>query len=1192
MTAALGLGLCTGVFAASDLDDPSDFAQIAKNGFALTVDGAFFSDPDKTVFPALTPDEGDPRNSYAWGNAWYDGALWIGTNRDVLCSNAILAAAESFLGFPLIEVCPPAAEGLPGLPAADQRPEIWRYTPSSLDAAGDWGLGGVWERVFVSPSLSNLIIRLGDLPPDTPRDVGYRTMEVCDAGDGTERLYVATVGIPGRILYHDGETFVSASTSGLSTRLRDLSSGEYDLGFRAMACFKGRLWISPAGVFGDIDIARNPVVYMNPYPSAGGTWEPMVDVSDPAAHPLADAGNLGIFQFQVMGDYLYLTTFNRESGFEVWRGDGSDCLAPWEGDGRCTMDWVKVIDHGAGRPADLPGPEIDNAGAVLGVLDGDLYVGAGESGGNRVTLAEMLRIRDAAVPPAADPAVPHEWELLVGWPRRDHADPAQRLPGLENLDCRTPGDSPGTAPGSWLGLPITELDADTLADDCLPSAMSGPGLAINSTNPLEIGSTSYFWRFTEHQDELFVGTLDALGAILPTGELGFDLLRTADGVQFTQITEDGFGNRWNYGLRTLLSVPDLGLVVGSANPFTLAEDEDGNPAGGTEIFIGTTAPGPFVPPAARADAEALIFDYNQDGVVEASLRGEGSSDPFGGSGIVGYEWYRGALAADCGNLTNLHGGALVSTEVNPTLELAALEGGQDRVTHRFTLRVSDGAGGYGCDEVEVTASHNLPPTLEVDPSVPEDDGAVVLVDFDGDGSEAYPVTVLCADPEGAVTRCEISPASSGAAVSAVTHPDCASLGHPGAEACLQAQVSGASSDSLGSAAVSEVLVEVEDAAGYTARYRLRTLVQPVIDTAETDDPPVCRSQAFQTLRNLALQIVPGGTDMLCVDPEGASPLAVHVVSAPDHGDLDLTRTGRLVYQPDRDYLGEDRIRLKVDDGSWRSERTVTLLIEMVDDPGPPDVTIDFAEDATTYFDRSFRVGCGTEGVNDVCGTAGDGLSGISQVGVSLEREHNGTLKYWNALSGEFDLDVPYYFRALVMDDGSWHRDLGAALADGSYTLRARALDGALNEAYAEVVFTKASDGVPPQVSIGFPAPGGSYSASELEAGCAAGPGVCGTAADALSGVGLVEAAIQRRSDGAWWTGSGFSAVPGPLWLRANGTTDWHLPFPAPAPGDYAVRARATDQDDNAASTDLDFTRVEEAGGGLLARLLAFFGRFF
>ncbi|MGD8310194.1 MAG: hypothetical protein PVG98_12215, partial [Chromatiales bacterium] len=566
--------------------------------------------------------------------------------------------------------------------------------------------------------------------------------------------------------------------------------------------------------------------------------------------------------------------------------------------------------------------------------------------------------------------------------------------------------------------------------------------------------------------------------------------------------------------------------------------------------------------------------------------------PFGGSGIQGYEWYRGALSADCADLANLHGGELVSTEANPTLTLESQAGGQDRVMHHFTLRVSDGAGGYGCDELSVTASHNLPPTLDVRPEVPLDDGAVVLADFDGDGTETYAVTALCADPEGEIARCEISAASPGAAVSGIDSPPCSALGHPEADVCLQAQVSGASSDQLGTVAVSEVVVEVEDSAGYTAQQRLRTLVQPVTDTPGVDDPPVCRSKAFQVIRNLALDIRPSSGDMLCVDPEGRVLLPLHVVKRPHHGDLDLTHTGRLVYEPHRDYIGDDRIRLEVDDGSSRSQRTVSLLVDVMDDPAAPQVAIDFAEEGETYFDRSFAAGCGTEAVNDVCGTARDDLSGISQVGVSVERHQGGAVKYWNGLSGAFDMDLPYFFRAVVHDDGRWRRDLGNALNDGSYILRVKALDGALNETQTEAAFTKSSDAVAPQVLIDFPEAGVSYDASGLEGGCAGGPSICGRASDALSGVAVVEVAVQRQRDGAWWTGSGFSGVSEPLWLPAAGTADWRLPFPVPDAGSYAVSARATDRDNNQASDSLAFTRLEETGQGLLARLLALLARFF
>lgn len=47
---------------------------------------------------------------------------------------------------------------------------------------------------------------------------------------------------------------------------------------------------------------------------------------------------------------------------------------------------------------------------------------------------------------------------------------------------------------------------------------------------------------------------------------GFDMFKTSDGVNFTVVTKDGFGDRYNYGGRTLQTTED-GLYVGTSNPF-------------------------------------------------------------------------------------------------------------------------------------------------------------------------------------------------------------------------------------------------------------------------------------------------------------------------------------------------------------------------------------------------------------------------------------------------------------------------------------------------------------------------------------------------------------------------------------------------------------------------------------------------
>ena len=47
---------------------------------------------------------------------------------------------------------------------------------------------------------------------------------------------------------------------------------------------------------------------------------------------------------------------------------------------------------------------------------------------------------------------------------------------------------------------------------------------------------------------------------------GFDIVRTKDGVNFEVVTDDGFGDRYNYGCAAFLST-DEGLYIGTCNPF-------------------------------------------------------------------------------------------------------------------------------------------------------------------------------------------------------------------------------------------------------------------------------------------------------------------------------------------------------------------------------------------------------------------------------------------------------------------------------------------------------------------------------------------------------------------------------------------------------------------------------------------------
>jgi hypothetical protein len=89
---------------------------------------------------------------------------------------------------------------------------------------------------------------------------------------------------------------------------------------------------------------------------------------------------------------------------------------------------------------------------------------------------------------------------------------------------------------------------------------------------------------------------------------GCDVYYTSDGINWTPLTRDGFGDEFNYGARIFLPTADM-LYIGTANPFYGAqvytvEDTDsatggsssGSSAGGGGCFIATAAFGSYLDP--------------------------------------------------------------------------------------------------------------------------------------------------------------------------------------------------------------------------------------------------------------------------------------------------------------------------------------------------------------------------------------------------------------------------------------------------------------------------------------------------------------------------------------------------------------------------------------------------------------------
>ncbi|NJN19546.1 MAG: hypothetical protein HC822_26535 [Oscillochloris sp.] len=84
----------------------------------------------------------------------------------------------------------------------------------------------------------------------------------------------------------------------------------------------------------------------------------------------------------------------------------------------------------------------------------------------------------------------------------------------------------------------------------------------------------HMWRMVTFEDQLYVGTMDQTthwSSLIIIGRLlrphaGFDLYRSDNGTRFTMLTRDGFGDKYNVGVRNFAVTP-AGLFMGSANHY-------------------------------------------------------------------------------------------------------------------------------------------------------------------------------------------------------------------------------------------------------------------------------------------------------------------------------------------------------------------------------------------------------------------------------------------------------------------------------------------------------------------------------------------------------------------------------------------------------------------------------------------------
>jgi hypothetical protein len=395
---------------------------------------------------------------------------------------------------------------------------------------------GTWEMMHRSPEID------GRNGRPVPRDLGYRGMAVFRGrSDAAPALYVSCLssvsrGTGARLLRsEDGCTFNPVGEAGLGNG--NIST------FRSLIVFDDHLFVAPAGEGTAWNVTRAPTIQRSADP-ATGQW------AQACIAGFGDPTNGGIFELEVFGGHLYAGTFNHSLGHQIWK-------TPATGSEPCR--WRKVLDRGAYRGS------LNEMAMSMCEFNGALYVGSGlQNGGYDRTYrigpaaGELIRIHPDDT-----------WDLVVGSARNTPQGRKEPLSGL------------------------------------------GPGFD-NFFN-------GYIWRMVVHDGWLYVGTFD-WSVFLPYAQRrrmlpwlqkhvddhgaeaivrrqgGFDLWRSRDGRTWSPVTLSGFGNAYNYGVRTLVSSRH-GLLVGTANPFgpevparlargwTYVE----NPAGGAEVWLANSA---------------------------------------------------------------------------------------------------------------------------------------------------------------------------------------------------------------------------------------------------------------------------------------------------------------------------------------------------------------------------------------------------------------------------------------------------------------------------------------------------------------------------------------------------------------------------------------------------------------------------
>lgn len=503
---------------------------------------------------------GDRQNSYAWSmdvlpmdftDDSLDGDyLYVGSNR------GLATAVIRGMGFSEEEIASVFQGDIP--PATtDYHARIFRYKAD--DTQG-------WELAYRSPTYTILPSGM-----QIPRHFGYRAAKTYTDANGATAFYVATTSfspnIPTEILRFKSDfnpatdvpeaVFRVVGAGGQnSIRAFDVYNGHLCVGL-----MNGETWITNLPQGQD----ANPSAPGNTTATAG--WTKVCDFAaltaasltggGPAIPPISATDNTTYpnAQFLSYNGFLYTVvvryhTASVPGGFWIFKGRPVDSGAPtgaWE--------WFETMRDGAGNPW--------HEAAGLYAFKDYVYVGT------LIQFPEHLGRGDLMYLLGNMDRIPScvfrfdgndQWEMIIGDPEVNSRF-TQRL-GNYGAGFWTPNILfvflyPGNHSLNFYTWWMEEYD----------------GKLYCSTF-----DTKVFLRYIEAIMAKFGVSGDAAEDILQgisiynlvnTNPPGGDLYVTTDGIHFSSVTQDGFGDPFNYGIRTLKTATtnSTSLFAGTANPF-------------------------------------------------------------------------------------------------------------------------------------------------------------------------------------------------------------------------------------------------------------------------------------------------------------------------------------------------------------------------------------------------------------------------------------------------------------------------------------------------------------------------------------------------------------------------------------------------------------------------------------------------